>query len=117
MALMLYNHLLAHGHPTGDPLLHVLFRTIMSDNTNADACKSGIYDRYNAKLLAEFIRFAGLLMLLDSPVTRSDDEVFALLDQDKLAWYPTSWAMNEYFGLQPRPKIAQTKAQTIVGIL
>jgi hypothetical protein len=104
MALMLYHHLLAHGHPTGDPPLQVLFRTITSDNTNADACKSGIYDRYNAKLLVEFIRFASLLMLLDNPVTRSDNEPFALLDQENLAWDPASWAMNEYFDLQPRPK-------------
>lgn len=96
MFLKLYNHLLSNGHPTGDPPLQVLFRTLMSDNTNANACRKGKFDHHNPKLLREFIAFATLLM-------NSDDEAFNLLEIDPLAWNPVSWAVNEYFGLPPRP--------------
>jgi hypothetical protein len=96
MSMKTYNQLLSSGHPTGDPPLQVLFRTLMSDNTNANACKNGKFDHHNPKLLREFISFASLL-------THTDDEAFHSMDKDISVWNPASWAVNEYFGLPPRP--------------
>ncbi|TKA66154.1 hypothetical protein B0A55_08565 [Friedmanniomyces simplex] len=92
MFLQIYLHLLANGHPTGDPPLQVLYRVLTRDNW--PGCQDGNYDPHDPKLLGAFLSFASLL-------TSSDDQAFTLLDIRPLLWSPVSWALNEYFGLQP----------------